>query len=373
MKTVVLTALALALCLTARGGEAAPPRNATGQEVREAPTRKQIDTAIQAGLAWLAEMQVPEGPEAGSWEAPAFKRAAASFSGLAFLANGYRPGEGERGAVLDRAMAYVQAGMDPNGYVGGQYESGMYMHAICSLFALSYLGRSAEPEKEKELAAWCRKSIDCILEAQQVRKAAHAQGGWRYKPHTRESDLSVTSWQLLVLHAARQCGYEIDDLVFQRALGYINNAFVQSEAGAGYVYRPGISQSPERAVTGVALFVKHLLEKEADERNAAALAYLQKAPPSWGGPQYNGYFYFATFYIAQGMFQIGGAAWATFAPEIQRILVEHQNEDGSWPLPPDNAPQSRTVGPAYPTAMAILILSLDRQYLPMYQRQKQLF
>jgi hypothetical protein len=35
--------------------------------------------------------------------------------------------------------------------------------------------------------------------------------------------------------------------------------------------------------------------------------------------------------------------------------------------------QSELAGPAYPTAMAVLILSLEKQYLPMYQRQKQLF
>jgi hypothetical protein len=41
--------------------------------------------------------------------------------------------------------------------------------------------------------------------------------------------------------------------------------------------------------------------------------------------------------------------------------------------PPGNAPQTRLAGAAYPTALAILVLSLDRQYLPVYQRQRPLF
>jgi hypothetical protein len=38
-----------------------------------------------------------------------------------------------------------------------------------------------------------------------------------------------------------------------------------------------------------------------------------------------------------------------------------------------NAPQTRLAGAAYPTALAVLVLSLDRQYLPVYQRQRPLF
>jgi hypothetical protein len=139
------------------------------------------------------------------------------------------------------------------------------------------------------------------------------------------------------------------------------------------MYRPGLSTEPEPSVTGAALFIKHLLERVPDRRSHDALAYLRKVPPSWGGDQYKGFFFFGTFYMAQGMFQIGDEVWQDFAPRVAGILVEQQKEDGRWALPADNARQSREAGPAYPTAMAVLILSLDKQYLPMYQRQKQLF
>jgi len=246
---------------------------------------------------------------AGEPQAPASE----SLAGLAFLANGFKPGEGEYGAVIDRAMDYVKAGMDPNGYLGAHYGNGMYMHAMCTLFGLSYLGQAREPERETALADWCRKSVDLILEAQAIKKVPPERGGWRYTPHTEESDLSVTSWQLLVLHAARQCGYEIDPVVFQNALRYVDRAFVEHETGTGFLYRR-TSDRPERAVTGVALFIKHLFEPETDRKSEAALRFIQQSPPTWGGPQYNGYFFFGTFYMTQGMFQIGDQAWADFAP-----------------------------------------------------------
>lgn len=340
----------------------------------EAPTRRQIENAVNHGLRWLVENQITEGPKAGAWPSVDFQRAGASFAGLALLANGYRPGEGEYGEVIDRALDYVMAGQDARGWVGEQYEAGMYMHTICTLFAISSLGRHGDPAREREVAEWARKSLDLILEAQQVPKPSHAQGGWRYTPGARESDLSVTACVLQVLQAARQAGYEIPDPVFQRALQYMNKAFVQPEEGMlGFIYRPGVSIHAELPVTGIALYVKHLLEREPDKRGRLSLEVLRSNPPVWSGRPYMGYFFLGTFYISQGMFQVGGEAWEEFSPRMAAILIERQQEDGDWPLPPDNAEQTRAIGPVYPTSMAVLMLSLDRQYLPIYQRQEQLF
>jgi hypothetical protein len=353
------------------------------------------DAAIKAGLAWLAEHQIKEGPDAGAWQTsrPQYQPAMAGFAGLAFLANGYQPGQGEYGQVIDRAMEFVIGSMDAEGYLGQGDPSGMYIHAICTLFGLSYLGASPDPEREVELAMWCRRSLKVIIDAQAIARPATAQGGWRYTPYTTESDLSVTSWQMLVLHAARQCGYRIDPSVTDAALGYINRAYTEvepkdsatnertskqtngreQETAAGFVYRVGVSTEPEPSATGVAIFVKSLFEKEADEKVRESLEFLRQFPPSWGGEQYGGYYYFALFYISQGMFQVGGGTWERYRDTVAEILIEHQNGDGSWPFPPDNRPQSRLTGDSYPTSLAILVLSLEKQYLPMYQRQTSLF
>ena len=384
-------------------------------------TGRTADAAIEAGLAWLAEHQIKEGPDAGAWPTsrPQYQPAMAGFAGLAFLANGHQPGQGEYGRVIDRAMEYVMGSMDAEGYLGQGDPSGMYIHAICTLFGLSYLGASPDPEREAELAGWCRRSLKVIIDAQAVARPAMAQGGWRYTPNTTESDLSVTSWQMLVLHAARQCGYRIEPSVTDAALAYINRAYTEvepkeptikdeeprsrsretsvdedgrdgadpadapdqdapnaHESGyvvAGFVYRPGVSTRPEPSATGVAVFIKSLFEKEADDKVRQSLAFLRQFPPSWGGRQYGGYYYFALFYISQGMFQVGGETWEDYRDSVGEILIEQQNGDGSWPFPPDNRPQSRLTGDCYPTSLAVLVLSLEKQYLPMYQRQKSFF
>lgn len=123
----------------------------------------------------------------------------------------------------------------------------------------------------------------------------------------------------------------------------------------------------------MALCIKRLFEHDADPRMDAALTYLDRYPPSWGGPQHAGYFYFTLFYMVQGMFQVGEERWKPYGAQVEQILIEHQTGSGHWPYPPDNTVQSRLAGEAYPTAMAVLILLLDLQYLPMYQRQQRLF
>ena len=360
-KSLIIGLLVLAV---ARPGEAAAP---------EAPGPQQVEAAVNAGLRWLVQHQITRGPEAGSWEGAQYQTAVASFAGLALLANGNLPGVGESGKAVDRAMRYVQASMTPDGFVG-QRGNSMYVHAICTLFGLSYLGMAPAAAQEQELAAWCRKSIQLIIAAQQVRKSDRERGGWRYTPLSAESDVSVTTWQLQVLQAARQCGFLIDDAVFASALNYLNSAYVEKADGtAGFIYRPGVSQVPEPGVTGAALFIKRLLEREPDGKFRKSYEYLQRFSPTWGGEQYKGYFYFVTFYMAQGVFQLGDKEWTEFRPALQRLLVEHQLGDGTWEFPRDNQLQQDSLGSAYPTALAVLLLSLDKQYLPMYQRQMGIF
>jgi hypothetical protein len=121
----------------------------------------------------------------------------------------------------------------------------MYIHAIALQFAVGCVGMTGDEGLEADLARWCERAITVIERAQGVRRGAAERGGWRYTPMTNESDLSVTSWQLLSLHAARQCGFVVPQEVFADALAFVRSAYLEVEPGkAGYVYRPGISREP---------------------------------------------------------------------------------------------------------------------------------
>jgi len=176
----------------------------------------------------------------------------------------------------------------------------------------------------------------------------------------------------------------VDPPVFNSALAYLNRSFLpakaksgekQGEPAGGYMYLPGVSREPKPSSTALVVFIQSLFNAMPEKRTRESLVYLRRYPPSWGGAQYGGFFYFSAFYMVQGMFQIGGVEWETFGSSMAKVLLDHQAGDGSWPYPPDNNPpaQLRGTGPAYPVAMAVLMLSLDKQYLPMYQRQSQLY
>jgi hypothetical protein len=215
-------------------------------------------------------------------------------------------------------------------------------------------------------------------------KTALERGGWRYDPYTTESDVSVSCWQLLVLHTARQAGFEVEQPVFSAALAYLNRAYtaVKAETGqgkngaaSGYLYRPGYTHEPSRSSTALVLFIQSLFGATDEQRTRQALMYLRRYPLTWDGNQYGGYFFFSGFYMVQGMFQIGGEEWASFGPRMAALLLDHQAGDGTWPYPPGNFSQEQmqSTGAAYPVAMAVLMLSLDKQYLPMYQRQSRIY
>ncbi len=347
----------------------------------EAPSAERVESAVAGGLHWLAEKQIKKGDDAGSWPAPRHRVKATSIAGLAFLANGYLPGEGQYAEVVKRAMDYIDDQMSQEGYVAGNANS-MYVHAYSSLFALSYLGMAEDRKKDEKLAEWCRRSVDLILSAQKVSKRDFEQGGWRYSPYANVSDMLMTAWQLVALHAAEQCGFEVPDTAFQQALEYVNSGFVEKKIEReekpdyfqyGFVYRPGVSTTREFGGTGAAVWVKSLLEKRGGEKIRKSRPFLSSQSVSWGGKKYKGDYFFSLFYVVQGMFHVGGESWHKFYADVQKTLLEHQSGDGHWGFPPDDKQKSRAAGPACSTGMAVLMLSLEKQYLPMFQRQERLY
>jgi len=67
------------------------------------------------------------------------------------------------------------------------------------------------------------------------------------------------------------------------------------------------------------------------------------------------------------MYQLGGAFWKAWKPISERALLDLQAPDGNWP-PPPGTPQEAEAGPVYTTSLAILALSVEFRYLPIYQR-----
>ena len=77
------------------------------------------------------------------------------------------------------------------------------------------------------------------------------------------------------------------------------------------------------------------------------------------------FFFYGTYYYAQGMHQVGGKYAKDAEKRVREILVPAQRDDGSWQ---GRGGEEQNVGRVYATSLAVLSLSVRYHYLPIYQR-----
>jgi hypothetical protein len=126
---------------------------------------------------------------------------------------------------------------------------------------------------------------------------------------------------------------------------------------------PGPGYDPNAARTGTGILALQLCGEYQSEEARRGGDWLLKQSLEWKGP----FFYYAAYYSAQAMYQLGGPYWEAWRPLSQGILLEYQQANGSWTAPPQ-ATHEQQAGPAYCTALAVLSLTVDYKYLPIYQR-----
>jgi len=346
--------------LLAQGGGASDKKGQEGARVRDfrevyAPTP--ATRAIDHGLEFLQRSQLPD----GSWLSPMGKNAGiVSLSVMAFLSAGNEPGRGKYGENIDRAIAFILEHQRDGMLVTSDTSHGpMYEHGISTLLLGEVLGMVLEerPGYEK-INRVHRDAVNLILRAQNVPRDRLSSGGWRYTPTSNDSDISVTGWQVLALRAAEDAGLSVPRKNIDEAVLYVKRCLHPS---GGFGYMPG--GEPNIARTGTAILAIEISGDFQSQEARRGGDWLLKNPLQWKGP----FFYYAVYYSTQAMYQLGGDYWEKWKPQSEGILLGQERADGSWPAPP-NETHEHQAGPAYTTAMAILSLTVDYKYLPIYQR-----
>ena len=142
--------------------------------------------------------------------------------------------------------------------------------------------------------------------------------------------------------------------VMKKALAYINRC--RDAGSGGYRYQP-YSSGPGYARTAAGVCVLQLCgQYEAKEINAA-VEFLKKTADD------RQHYWYGHYYAAHALNQVGGKVWEEYYKRMKDTLLSKQRPTGEWF---DRAEQS--YGPAYQTAIAVLILSVPTHYLPIYQR-----
>lgn len=357
-----LLALALALALVALHavgyGDALSVARAgemSDQEVlRTLTTEHPRDRAIRKALAWIKTQRNPDGSLATGKKLGCTMT---SFGLMAHLAAGITFDDPRHGEWMRDSLRYVLAQQEPSGYFGGRDGSRMYGHGVTTLMLAEALGMIEDEELEEGVRAALERAAALTINAARVKKDKRHQGGWRYSPMAKDSDLSLSGWQLMSLHACQQVGITVPESVIENAVDYARR-LTEKDGRVGYQKRG----DDRPALRGLGLLCFAIAREEEEEIADRIGGRIEGDPLTWKGP----FFFYRSYYDAVGMARARPERWARYGPKLQQVLIEHQRDDGSWPSPPgDN--ESRH-GRVYIVSMAVLALAVDRYVLPAYQR-----
>ena len=338
--------------------------------------------AVDRGLAWLADNQNADGSWTGrigfklnngySYSAEGPHVGATALTLMAFLAGGYLPGRGPYGEVVERGLAFVLSCSQEDGYItrGG---TRMYSHAFATLFLAEVYGMTHREDVKRVL----QRAIDFIVEVQ------NSEGGWRYEPFAQESDMSIVVCQVLALRAARNIGIRVPRSTVDRAARYVvDSAITEAEVQLPYRsrlladevgafhYQKGESSRSSFPLTSAGVTALHGLGIYSDQAIRQGLDYLNRKLDYFNnryGRRTRGHYFFwyGHYYGVQAMYTAGTQGgvdyWRPYFQEVRRVILDMQNDDGSFP---------NEVGPgeAFGTAMGVLILEIPYRYLPIFQR-----
>lgn len=312
-----------------------------------------IDDSIEAGLAYLDSVQLPNGAYPGKFGDTG---AISALAGMAFLAKGYTPESEKYGETIRKDIDYVLSVVNPaDGYFGNKFQGqGMYVHSICTLF-LSEVSGMVDPERQAKFDEILPLAVKLLLDAQNIRKNERDNGGWRYTPRSNDSDMSCSGWCLMALRSASLNGGQVPKESIEKAVEYVRK---QRNPGEGSFVYQGNGNGSGRTLTGAGILYLELCGRHNDEMSLKAARYLMrvyKELPSDGNRSYGMY------YAAQGLFQLGGENWKVFSDWMYRTWIPRQKSNGSW---------TEEESTAYSTSLLVLAFTVPYRQLPIYQRDE---
>jgi hypothetical protein len=342
-----------------------------------------VDDAIDRGLEFLRTAQNRDGswgngggvpwPAQGGFGRPAQPAQASgdvaitSLAVMAFLSAGHVPGEGHYGPAIERGVEWVLNEQHSDGkLVPRNQGTEMYHHGIATLMLAEVIGLTRQESADK-LRVALEKAVKVILAGQRRGGGGpHSPaGGWRYQVIANggfggDADLSVTGWQLMALRAAKNVGCDVPADRIKAAVEYVLRSV---DPSGGFRYQPGGPVTVP--CTGVGVLCLELSGKEYHLCDQALKGggYLIKNPQN----ARDGHFYYGVYYVSQAMFQLGGNYWESYRPVLHRLLLRDAAPQGSggWL---GGGGDGAMYGSSYSTSMAILALTVEYRFLPIYQR-----
>lgn len=324
-------------------------------EVLERLTNERpTDRAIAKGLEWLRAQQKESGHV--EWEGK-HPTALTAMALMAHFSAGIDFHDVTHGPWLRKSLIYVLSKQETNGYFGKLDGSRMYGHGICTLMLAEALGTSGDAVLEEQMRSALERALAVTVAAARVPKQLPHTGGWHYEPNAATSDLSLSGWQLMGLHAAQQVGLPVPEEVIVQAVAYGQR--LTADDGRVAYDNPG---GDSVALRGLGMLCFAIGNKERDKVVDSIAEKIERNPLTWDGA----WFFYRSYYDAVGMSRAKPERWDRYGPRLEAVLVEHQEPAGSWSSPPNGNENEH--GKVYMTSMAIMALTVNRHVLPAYQR-----
>lgn len=324
--------------------------------------------AIEKGLRYLSRRQ----NEDGSWSDGIGRKVnhqylnhygkhvgVTSLACMALMSGGSLPERGRYGEEVASGLDWVVGKVKQDGFVAHN-GSRMYSHAFSTLFLAEVYGMTPTPRVKKAL----KRATKLIEDAQ------NPQGGWRYLPGAKDSDISISVCQVQALRAARNAGIFVKKSVIDDAVKYVRKSYIsrsnryQTSNGFWYQVFENEPFRPSRtsfALTSAGVTALYATGKYDLREAKGGLKYLKNVrnrPRASDMHRSFDYFY-GHYYAIQAFFQAGDDHWNAWYPSVRDEIVNGQHGDGRW---------EDLVGPNYATSMACVILQMPYQYLPIFER-----
>lgn len=324
------------------------------------------ESAVLRALQWLKENQRDD----GSWRGEGNARSPTAMTGLAllaFLAHGETPGSEYFGPTVRRALVFLietdqrDDGTFRNtegGQRGGVYAHGIASYALSEAFALTRI-MEIRPAMEKAIA--------------HIVRGQRPDGGYDYRFErdggARDRCTSVAGWMAQAMKAAHMAGANVPGL--EDAMENAARGFKRQYVGdAGHFMYASNSGGVRHSMTPIGVLCLQLLGHGRSAEARGGLRAIANWAPSWSNPDMSGGILepvYVWYYAAQAFFHQGGPTWQQWNNHFAPMLVDNQNDDGSWSW---SHGRSAEYGPVYHTVFNALSLMVYYRYLPTYAEIK---
>jgi prenyltransferase beta subunit len=332
--------------------------------------------AIEKTLDWLAKQQNKD----GSWSNLQRQSdvTCTAVAGLAFLMEGSTAGNGKYAENIRQAVAWMrqncQEGTDDGlfrpsaqearfGYMAGQSYAVLFLAGALSREEKSE-AKSLEARlariRQKEMAEPLKRAVQFIVKAQAT------SGGWGVitaRANQDYDDAGSTLQQILALRAARYAGIEVPKETMDKAYAYL----AKITTPRGGMPFSSVRAGGERPGLTIAAFASTYGSDDVDANLLGKwLSYSQVNIGALGQTQ--DYFHFAV-----AVHGLGDSGYAKlFGKKGSELVWSKSRSQLLGRFSPQGGVVFRewNLSPVFGTAISLIALQLDNDYLPVYRMKK---